>query len=180
MHSLICGVTESGKTTLAKAVTQRLRKKGARVMVYDPVYYPGESHPWGAGCFIYTEPDEFFADVAKPENHGSHLFIDESGELFTQGDRDRFWLLTRGRHYGYSVNLIAQRPKMLAPTIRTQCSTAYVFRLAADDLDEVGRDFGHKLSHESLDRGDFLRIESGRSQYTRANIFDLIKRGKPI
>lgn len=171
MHSLICGVTESGKTTLAKAISSRLRKKGHKVLVYDPVYSATHSRPWGNGCVIYTEPEIYFEALTHRRNFGSHLFIDESGELFSQSNRDRFWLLTRGRHLGYSVNLIAQRPKMIAPTVRTQCATAYVFRLAADDLDEVGRDFGHKLSHEVLDKGDYLILESGRAHYSRANVF---------
>jgi DNA helicase HerA-like ATPase len=105
------------------------------------------------------------------------VFIDESGELFNAGKRENLWLLTRGRHFGFSVVLIAQRPKMLMPSARSQCSIAYVFRLALEDMKEIGADFGHSgLAKISLDKGDFLILKSGLARFDSANVFKLLSR----
>ena len=63
---------------------------------------------------------------------------------------------------------------MLAPTVRNQCGRAYVFRLAKDDLKEIGADFGFSdLQKINLDKGDFLLLNSGSAQYQKGNVFKL-------
>ena len=117
-----------------------------------------------------------FAYLARDDVFHAHVFVDEAGEVFNLSKRENFWLLTRGRHFGFNVYPICQRPKMIAPTIRNQCSRAYVFRLAQEDMEEIGRDFGFsELKKISLDKGDFLMLLSGTARMSRANVFDLIK-----
>jgi len=177
MHTLICGVTESGKTTLAHSLAHRLAAEGQNVIVYDPVGTRTGAGTWPRTAIVFDHETEFFDYLAKPDVYNAHVFIDESADLFNASKRENLWLLTRGRHFGFSVVLIAQRPKMLLPAARTQCSVAYVFRLAVDDMKEIGADFGHSsIAKINLDKGDFLILQSGLAEFDRANVFQLLSR----
>lgn len=176
MHTLICGVTQSGKTTLAHALAARLVSQGQNVIVFDPVGTTTAAGSWPASAIVFDDEEEFFGYLSRPDVCGAHVFVDEAGEIFNLGKRHNFWLLTRGRHFGFFVYMIAQRPKMIAPTARSQAGRGYVFRLALEDLREIGGDFGHSnLIHETLDTGDFLVLHSGQASISRANIFKLLE-----
>lgn len=177
MHALICGVTQSGKTTLAHALAQLLESQGENIIVFDPVGTKTAKGSWPQTAMVFDEEEEFFEYLEREDVFNAHVFIDESGEIFTSQKRHRLWLLTRGRHMesgGFTVYMIAQRPKMILPTARTQAGVCYMFRLASDDARDIGRDFGFSgLDKENLDTGDFLILLSGSSSYQRANVFSL-------
>lgn len=174
MHTLYCGVTESGKTTLAREVARKVAAEFP-VVVYDPVGSATAGGGWPDSAIIFTDEEEFFDYMSRDDVKGAHVFIDEAGDLFHVGKRHNFWLLTRGRHFFLSVHLIAQRPKMIAPTARGQVSVTYAFRLALEDMREIAADMGHSgLEKISLDKGDFLCLYSGQASIKRANIFDLL------
>lgn len=180
MHTLISGVTESGKTTLARELARALAAAGQNVIVYDPVGSATAGGGWPASAVVFDDSSEFFDYVERPDVIGAHVFIDEAADFFGVGDKQNFWLLTRGRHFYLHVYLIAQRPKMIAPNARSQCGRCYMFRLAVEDADEIGRDFGHSLlGKTSLERGDFFILESGTSKIRRANIFELLNANIP-
>lgn len=171
MHTLICGVTESGKSTLARNLAFQLAKMGEKIIVFDPV-----GSEWPTDSVIFSDEEEFLGYVSSPEISNAHIFVDEAGEVFTVGKKHTHWLLTRGRHIGFQVYMIVQRPKMIAPTCRTQCSRGYIFRLSPDDWREVAGDFGHSqnILEKPLDKGDFLILSSGQASIKRANIFQLL------
>lgn len=177
MHSLICGVTQSGKTTLAHTLARAATDIGQNAIVFDPVGTRTAAGSWPNSAVIFENEDEFFAYLMRPDVRHAHVFIDESADLFNVSRRENLWLPTRGRHFGFFLYLICQRPKMIAPTVRNQCGQAYIFRLAHDDLKEIGKDYGFSnLDKNSLDTGDFLLVTSGASSYTRANIFQLLEK----
>jgi len=174
MHALICGVTQSGKTTLAHAMAQDFAEKGARIIVYDPVGTETARGKWPDEAVMFSDEQEFFEYLSRDDVNNAHVFIDEAGEIFTTQKRENLWLLTRGRHFGFSVYMIAQRPKMILPSARTMAGVCYLFRLASDDMRDIGRDFGFSgLDKINLDRGEFLILISGSSQYQQANVFQL-------
>lgn len=175
MHTLICGVTESGKTTLARKVARDLAAQGQNIIVFDPVFTASAGGGWPESSVIFSDEDDLFEYLSRDDVSGAHVFIDEAGEIFGGDKRHNLWLLTRGRHYGFHVVMIAQRPKMILPTARNQCSRTYMFRLARDDAREVGADMGHSgLEKIILDKGDFVVLLSGQASIKRANVFDLI------
>lgn len=176
MHSLFTGVTESGKTTLARGIARDLAKRKQNIIVLDPVGTETKGGGWPESARVFTEGEDFWKYLARGDVGHAHVFIDEAGDQFHMGARENFWLLTRGRHYGLYCYLIAQRPKLLAPSVRTQCSRCYMFRLAHEDASEVARDFGHSWPFENekeLDKGDFFILYSGQVRKERANVFKL-------
>jgi len=174
MHTLICGVTMSGKTTLAHKFAKELAAKGQTIIVFDPVMTPTAAGSWPENTILFDDEHDFFDYLIQPDVNRAHIFVDESADVFNLSKPWNNWLLTRGRHFGFSVFLIAQRPKMLPPTVRNQCGRAYVFRLAKDDLKEIGADFGFSDLHKiELDKGDFLLLNSGSAQFQKGNVFQI-------
>jgi len=176
-HTLFAGVTESGKTTMARYFARNFARQGHRIIVYDPVGTNTAGGGWPESAVMFDDVDKFMAYCDRPDVYHAHIFVDEAGDHFGVSDKDNHWLFRRGRHKGFFMYPIAQRPKMLAPNVRTQCSTAYIFRLAMSDADEIGADLGHsKLSNivSTLDTGDYLMLKSGRPQIERGNIFQTL------
>ena len=171
MHSLFCGVTQSGKTTLARYIARELAKRGQPMSVYDPVGTPTRGGDWPESATMFRDEEKFLEHLADDRVVNRHIFVDEADELFHLARRENFWLLTRGRHFGFSVNLICCRPKSLAPAVRRQCTRVYMFRLAKDDAVEVGRDLGHSdFAAYDFDQGEFLIANSASPLVTRAHL----------
>jgi energy-coupling factor transporter ATP-binding protein EcfA2 len=183
MASLFTGTTQSGKTTLARHMARAACKKGELVIVRDPVAGTATAGgDWGDKAEIYSDDELFMArllDLIESKTP-AHIYIDEAGDLFGMSQRENFWLATRGRHYGFEVSFITQRPKLIAPSVRGQCSRVFMFRLSTADMREVLADCGHDLSiiKTPLDKGDFLALNSGSAQFARANVFTLLKSKK--
>jgi hypothetical protein len=124
---MILGMSESGKSVLAKCLVRRLRKANRKVVIYDPLL----QRDWG------TEPydDSETVNAIMLEERKLHVFIDECGEVFRDYDsqREYAWWATRSRHYGHSVYFIAQRAVQIPRTMRDQCSRLYLFTSSATD-----------------------------------------------
>ncbi len=127
MHVLIVGMTESGKTTLAKILASKLHAAKHKVVVYDPVYDPD----WKC--------TERFRDVSKFDeylqaNREVFAFVDEGGEVFADGNDTTYsWWATRSRHYGHSFVFLAQRTIQIPKTMRDQCSRLHLFTSSVSD-----------------------------------------------
>lgn len=179
-HMLICGVTKSGKTTLARELARLFAANGARIAVRDPVDSPTAGGGWPESARRFADDISFLEFMHSPEASGYVVFVDEASDLFGVQDKDLHWMFTRGRHFGLCMVAICQRPKMLAPNVRSQCTHAYLFRLAEEDTREIAADFGHSGLHKlSLDRGDFLKLESGTAAIVRGNVFTLLEGKEP-
>ena len=171
MHTLICGVTMTGKTTIARSMSRALLAKNKRVAVFDPLGTETSGGDWGQGAMVFNNRDQFLDFVEHPLTVNYFIFIDEADEIFSHDMKENVWMLKKGRHWGLFFFLITQRPKMVHPTARNQCCAAFIFRLTADDMRDIGADFGHDIRHESLDRGEYLKLESGRASYSRGKLF---------
>lgn len=179
-HTLFAGVTESGKTTLARYISRKLCALNNRVVVYDPMGTPTAGGEWGEKAVIFRDdtPERFLKYLDRSDVNHAHVFCDEAGDYLTVSDKENHWLFRRGRHKGLFMYPIMQRPKMVAPNVRSMCGTAFVFRLAVDDADEIGKDFGHtKLSNivSTLDTGQYVKLKSGSPKIERGDIFQTLK-----
>jgi hypothetical protein len=181
VHCLYTGVTQSGKTTLARMHARVLDRAGYDVLVYDPVRTETHGGDWPDRAEVHTDLQKFLS-VCK-SSRDKFVFVDEAADVFNLAQAENHWLLRRGRHAGLYVRMIATRPKNIAPNARTQCALAYVFRLSRDDAKEIFADFGHSAGEvreyaNELDKGDFLVLESGSPSIDGFNVFNLSNRGR--
>ena len=177
MNHLICGVTQSGKTTLARYMTREFLRRKQRVIVYDPVGSPTLGGDWGESARVFDDPDELmeFLNSDDPEANHAHVFIDEADTLFSVAQKENHWLLRRGSHFGLTIYCITQRPVLVAPSVRSMCARAYCFRLVQSDIKQIAADYGFDDAHRfQLDKGDFICFTAGVGEYKRGNVFAIL------
>jgi len=152
VHSLIVGMTESGKTTLAKNLASNLVLKKQPVMVLDIL-----GSAWGVN-YQTNKIEDFMAKVSEVKN--CYIFIDEAGEVGAL-NKEFMWLATRSRHYGHSVFFITQRSLQLKPIIRAQCQQLFLFCSAKRDCHMLYEDFNHLdlLNGSILRQGEFFHAK---------------------
>ena len=125
-HSLILGMTESGKTTLAKKLAEHYKSRGIGVLVLDPMNDPG----WACD-YQSTNVDEFLNVFW--QSRQCAVFIDEAGEAVGQFDTVMHRTATKGRHWGHSCHYLSQRGVQIARTVRDQCGHLFLFTTAFGD-----------------------------------------------
>lgn len=146
-HVLINGMTESGKTTLAKRLAAKYKESNVGVIVLDPLHDP----QWQAD-FQTADPDEFLSVVRQSQRCA--VFIDEAGESVGQFDKQMHWLATRARHYGHNSHFLSQRGAQLAKTVRDQCSRLFLFCSSLDDCKIHAREW----NKEELKQANSLAV----------------------
>lgn len=127
MHSLILGMTLSGKTTLAKLLCKKLRERyEITTIVLDPLNDP----EWETDYLVNNERDflKLFNGL-----QSCAIFIDESGKAVGRYNTAMEQTATIGRHLGHKCFYLTQGGTQLAPIIRNQCSTLYLFTTAKSD-----------------------------------------------
>ena len=125
-HCLILGMTESGKTTLAKRLARGYQARGIRTIVLDPLADP----EWQAD-FQTADADEFLRVFWASQSCA--VFIDEAGEAVGRYNAVMSSTATRGRHWGHAVHFVSQRGVQIAMTVRDQCSHLFLFTTALKD-----------------------------------------------
>jgi hypothetical protein len=125
-HSLILGMTESGKTTLAKELANHYKSQGIGVIVLDPMNDPG----WLCD-YKTADPAEFLKVFWASKQCAA--FIDESGDSVGRFDTAMIQTATKGRHWGHNCHYITQRGAQLAVTVRDQCSHLFLFTTSLND-----------------------------------------------
>ena len=125
-HSLIFGMTESGKTSLAKQMIKEYKARDIPTLVLDPMNDPS----WGAD-FVTDDPDEFLTVFW--DNTSCAVFIDEAGDSVGKYNKAMEQTATKGRHWGHSCHYLTQRGAQLSRTIRDQCQHLYLFTTSLND-----------------------------------------------
>ena len=156
-------MTESGKTTLAKAIAKaQIDSKERGVIVLDPL-----GSKWA--CDYQTQSaTEFLRAVWA--NVDCDVFIDEAGSAIGHYNRLMEELATQGRHYavrngvyggGHNCYFICQRAKMISPTVRTQCRVLFAFHQAREDAEILAREYGYEvlLSCPDLAQGEYFKVQ---------------------
>lgn len=161
-HCLIFGMTESGKTTLAKRLAKRYKHHEVPVIVLDSLNDP----EWCAD-FQTTDPDEFLKTFWASQRCA--VFIDEAGDAVGKYNVVMQRTATRGRHWGHAVHFISQRGVQLAPTVRDQCS--HIFLLTSSSAD--GKVHSNEWNAPVLATCSALR----KGEYFHATRFGEVTRG---
>lgn len=166
-HGLVVGQTEAGKSTLVKRLVAEQIRHGRLLLVLDPLY---DQDFRDMADFSTDDPELFFQVAWK--NKSCTLVIDEAGEMIGQHGRQLNKLATQSRHLGHTAIFITQRPALLSPTIRAQCSWLAAFCIAPKDADLLAGDFNAPalLEAPSFGPGDYLLCRRMK-QPTKSNIF---------
>lgn len=153
-HSLILGMTESGKSTLAKKLARAYKDAGIHVLVLDPLKDPS----WTAD-FQTNDPNEFLEMFWTSRKCAA--FIDEAGESAGRYDVAMERTATKGRHWGHNVHYISQRGTMINTTIRGQCSQLFLFTTGKKDSATHSEEWGHDelKNANQLKRGEFYHCD---------------------
>lgn len=170
-HSLILGMTQSGKSTLAKMLTAELARRGRLVMILDPMLDSG----WPEKSLVVSEPEELHRAAAKMT--GAHIFVDEAAVHVGRSQKMLSWIFRFGSHWGHSANLITQHPTDLAPFVRSQCTSAYVFKSTAAVGELLRKRDGFRgdalLDIEEIPKYHFLMVD----RYNPPRFLRLVRAG---
>lgn len=150
-HSLILGMSESGKTTLAKQLAAKYKQRGMSNLVLDPLRDP----EWPCD-FITADQREFLALFWRSES--CMAFMDEGAESIGRYDMAMRKTATQGRHWGHSCHFITHRASDIAPVVRYQCRHLFLFCSARADGEILAREYNEPLLEEcsSLKQFEFF------------------------
>lgn len=154
-HYGIIGMTESGKSTLAKILARDLRSGSdpVKVAVLDPLRYSD----WPCD-FQTSDPQKFLRFAMTEKSHV--LVIDEGGQSVGRYNKEMEWLFTNSRHLGHSIIGVTQGVTQLPPIARGQYSKVYVFNCAFDNFELIANEWNKKalLKLPELGQGEFYRV----------------------
>jgi hypothetical protein len=145
-HALVAGMTESGKTHLARAIARAGVLAGRGVLV---LHRPREPWPMPSGrgpVWQSADPDAFLSKVRASRN--CFVFVEMSDARFADGSQiektdTRFHALaTDSRHEGHEVFFLCQRPVTLSPTIRENVSRLFLFRVGSLSANTLAEEWG--------------------------------------
>ena len=161
MHTLIIGMTESGKTTLGKQLCDAYKARGRGTIVFDAAF-----NTWGAD-FQTGDPDKFFKYATRAR--GCMLFIDEAGKAVKWNNREAVDVATMFRHFGHSAHFLGQRPTMIAPSVRYNCGRLCLFRVSREDAADLRAEWGHDqiMQAPTLPAGSFLDVSRFKTPVIR-------------
>ena len=152
MHTLIGGITESGKTTLGRILAKQAKKRGIKVLVLTPFGWED------VGADLRTDDQGKFLDTYwKSEN--CFVFIDEGRQTVGRYNEAMTLTAVQGRHWGHSNFYIVQRLNMLHPDIREQCSQVFLFTSAKASAEAAADEFANDelLGAPNLNKGHYIR-----------------------
>jgi DNA helicase HerA-like ATPase len=154
-HSLIIGMTMSGKSTLARRLVAGYRTNGVHSLILDPLADPAWKN---AGAAVLTDDGEYFLEAVFKSKKCA-IFVDESGEAIGRYGGEMKKLATRSRHYGHNAHFISQRAVDIDKTIRDQCNDLYCFRVSKKDGETLADEYGYEelLGCSQLQQGEFIK-----------------------
>lgn len=152
-HTLILGMTESGKTTLGKRLSGGYGAHRIPRIVLDPLCDPG----WQAD-YQTSAPEDFLSVLWRSQSCA--VFIDEAGDSVGRYDVAMQQCATRARHWGHNVHFLCQRATQVAVIVRDQCSHLFLFRVSAKDADILAAEWSAPdlAMASSLERGEFIHV----------------------
>jgi hypothetical protein len=181
MHTLICGMTESGKSTLAKELGSELRLARHEVLALNPTGEAGYARMdrWGrcAAEWESESPTAFAREVhrrlSKNRRAPLYLIVDEGHEFFTRAESEHNWIGTRGRHLGLNIICITQGPSQMNPTVRGQCGRLYLFACSLTEGSFLADNYGDRdlEAASKLPAGAYYRKIRGKPGLDKGRVF---------
>ena len=144
----IFGTTESGKTTLAKKLSEQfwLQRK-IRSLVLDP-----HVEIWGEHALVSTDEKAFWETVWK--TNGCLIVVEEASSTINR-ESDLIPLFTRLRHNQHHLLVIGHSGRDLLPSMREQLNLLFLFRQSKKAADTWVEVFTEEGLNQSTDLGQF-------------------------
>jgi hypothetical protein len=193
-HSLIFGMTESGKTTLGTRLAHYYQDNERGVIILDEMCDPRwmsekrqalmrrDPGVWRAQELMgelppfrqFSDPDEFLDVFWDSKN--CMVFIDESGDAVGKYDQAMQRTATKGRHWGHSLHYISQRGAQLNRTVRDQCSHLFLFNTAKKDAELHAHEWNapELANANTLSKGEYFHV----SRFDKDGKAGRVERGK--
>ena len=167
-HTLICGITQSGKTTMAKLLARMRSRAGRKVLVLDPIL----DNDWPA--HLVTDDPEKYLEIAQSEQTRNCTLVVDEGRMALARDERFSWLTTTSRHSGHDCIIISHRPTGLTPELRSNCVICYAFNIHEMDAELLSRNYNRQelLQAPSLPQGEYIRCEAMKAQVQYGNVFE--------
>jgi hypothetical protein len=154
MHRIIVGMSETGKSTLAKIFVRQAKEQGILTGVLDPLNDPEYNADY------QTSNSEEFLIHAK-EKVRELLVVDESGTAIGRYNEPMTWLATTSRHFGKSCIFCMHNPTQTSPMIRDQSSECWLFICTSRIQEMVAEEFNHPeilTQSERLEKGECIFV----------------------
>lgn len=164
MHTLILGRTESGKTTLAKAIVQQTERMGVTAIVLDPL----ATH-WGEQSKLVRSIDDLIKEAVNSQR--KLLVVDESTMSLDKFDSSQQWLTKTSRHAGHSALIIAHSITDIAPGLRSQCTQVFILGCTRPDAQFLANvyDDDNIMKCTKLETFHFGRIYKNRVSFGKVD-----------
>jgi hypothetical protein len=179
-HTLIVGATLTGKTSLAKKFAETRIKSRAHVPNFRQVALDPLGSQWPEGVAVVDDWAELMLEIEimRENEEVACIYIDEANTQFSHGDREKLWLMLRGRHFGHDLTVITQYPTLLSPAARGQCGNLHVFQIGKQSARMLAEDYACDdiLRAPELRRGEWLAVEwNSKTQKRVANKYKLFE-----
>lgn len=159
----IFGITQSGKTTLAKELSREMwRKNKRRSLVLDP-----HTEIWGDQAWVTADEEKFWEAVWK--TRGAFVIVEEAAATIRR-DRELVPVFTRLRHLNHVLCVIGHNGTDLLPAMRQQIKTLYLFR----QPQEAAEIWATSFAEPALMDAQYL----GRFEFLHCDLFGKPKRFK--
>ena len=176
-HTLIVGSSGTGKSSLAKRLAvarfkTKSDRKDFRQVALDPL-----GSVWPEGVFVVDNWDDLQIELNVMHEAGEVgcVYVDEANTHFSHGDKQKLWLMLRGRHFGFDITVITQYPTLLSPAARGQCERLHVFQIGQQSARMLAEDYACPTLHNAsgLKQGEWLAVEwvEGQRRATKYLLF---------
>lgn len=169
-------MTESGKTFLARNLAKSFMQSDFNYMGHKVMVLRKPREEWQADecSFQTSDPEEFLREYRLQrrinwENGTSTVAFLELADADVEKFDKRFHkLFTTGRHDGFKLFYLTQRPAFVHPSIREQCRSLYLFAVDGKSVKDWVESFRDKslMDAANLPQYEFLykasRFENSR------------------
>lgn len=154
MHTLVVGITESGKTSLCKKLAAEHIREGYAVLVLSKIW-----DEWPKGTLLFDDQEEFLRVFWASEK--CMVFIDEGKSTVGRYNDAMIETAVQGRHWGHSCYYAAQRATMMSKDVREQCTQAYIFKQGPTDAKALVEEFAIEgiIEASKLKKGECLWVK---------------------
>lgn len=159
-HTLITGITESGKTTMLLYLLAGLRAKGFPTMALTAE--PNDVPRLKRVCdFVTMDKDQFLRVFFAPKTWGVAAAVDEGADTIGRYDKEMRAMATRGRHRAMCF-FSTQRATDINRTIRTQCRHVITFAQDGKDAELLASEYRHPPLRDAATLKQFEYMKASR------------------